>query len=183
MSKTAERTHPELWETVKAELKESSKGGKAGEWSARKAQLAVQEYKKRGGGYRGKAGKDTTLKPWGEPEWQPQAGRAGAESGRAGAEAGERYQAREAAEPDYETPRAGGKERGEAVKEPKPLPRRARSKAVSVKSARYRPEPKPVPVAAPTKADLLRQAKMLEIDGRSRMTKDELARAVRYAKH
>ena len=53
MSKAAERTHPELWEEVKAEVKEGEKGGKAGEWSARKAQLAVQEYKKRGGGYRG----------------------------------------------------------------------------------------------------------------------------------
>jgi hypothetical protein len=29
-----------------------SKGGDAGEWSARKAQLLAREYKKRGGGYK-----------------------------------------------------------------------------------------------------------------------------------
>jgi hypothetical protein len=34
-------------------MKSSDKGGKAGQWSARKAQLAVQAYKKAGGGYGG----------------------------------------------------------------------------------------------------------------------------------
>jgi len=37
-----------LFETIKA----GSKGGKPGQWSARKAQLLASEYKKKGGGYK-----------------------------------------------------------------------------------------------------------------------------------
>ena len=33
-------------------IKSGSKGGSAGQWSARKAQLLASEYKKAGGGYR-----------------------------------------------------------------------------------------------------------------------------------
>jgi hypothetical protein len=35
-----------------AEIKAGSKGGNAGQWSGRKAQLLAVEYKKKGGGYR-----------------------------------------------------------------------------------------------------------------------------------
>jgi hypothetical protein len=48
MSTTAKRSDPKLWEKVKAEVTAGDKGGEAGEWSARKAQLAVAEYKKSG---------------------------------------------------------------------------------------------------------------------------------------
>jgi hypothetical protein len=34
------------------EILAGSRGGKPGQWSARKAQLLALEYKKRGGGYR-----------------------------------------------------------------------------------------------------------------------------------
>ena len=37
-----------LFESIKA----GSKGGRPGQWSARKAQILAREYKKRGGGYR-----------------------------------------------------------------------------------------------------------------------------------
>ena len=47
--KSAKKNYPKLWEKVKREVTASEKGGKAGQWSARKAQLAVQLYKKRGG--------------------------------------------------------------------------------------------------------------------------------------
>ena len=50
MAATAKKSDPELWEKVKAEVSAGDKGGHAGEWSARTAQFAVQEYKKRGGG-------------------------------------------------------------------------------------------------------------------------------------
>ena len=53
MSETAEKTDPALWEKVKEEITAGAKGGKKGQWSARKAQMAVAEYKKRGGGYAG----------------------------------------------------------------------------------------------------------------------------------
>ncbi len=48
MATRTRRTQPELWESVKAEITASDKGGHAAQWSARKAQLAVQEYKRRG---------------------------------------------------------------------------------------------------------------------------------------
>ena len=61
MSSKVERSDPQLWERVKRDLTRSDKGGKPEQWSARKAQLAVQEYKRRGGGYRGCKPKDTSL--------------------------------------------------------------------------------------------------------------------------
>lgn len=44
-------TDPGLREAVKAEVLAGDKGGRAGQWSARKAQLVAAEYKRRGGGY------------------------------------------------------------------------------------------------------------------------------------
>jgi hypothetical protein len=61
MSETAEKTDPKLWEEVKDEVTAGSKGGKKGQWSARKAQMAVAEYKKRGGGYKGEKDEDNSL--------------------------------------------------------------------------------------------------------------------------
>jgi hypothetical protein len=49
-------------------VKSSSKGGDPGEWSARKAQLAVLKYKKAGGGYSG-AKKETSLSKWTKQKW------------------------------------------------------------------------------------------------------------------
>ena len=41
MAAVAEKTDPKLWEEVKARVMAGEKGGHAGQWSARKAQLAV----------------------------------------------------------------------------------------------------------------------------------------------
>lgn len=65
MAKT-NRTDPKLWDKVKRELEASDKGGDPGQWSARKAQMAVQEYKRRGGGYQGAKPADHDLKDWNE---------------------------------------------------------------------------------------------------------------------
>jgi len=43
-------TKPKLREKLKAKIMAGSKGGKPGQWSARKAQLLAQEYKSAGGG-------------------------------------------------------------------------------------------------------------------------------------
>jgi hypothetical protein len=51
---TAVKKNPALWKRIVARVKAGSKGGDAGQWSARKAQLAVSEYKKAGGGYSGR---------------------------------------------------------------------------------------------------------------------------------
>jgi hypothetical protein len=45
-------TKPTLRKRLFQKIKAGSKGGSAGQWSARKAQLLASEYKKAGGGYR-----------------------------------------------------------------------------------------------------------------------------------
>ncbi len=45
-------TKPELRKRLFRQIKAGTKGGKAGQWSARKAQLLAARYKKNGGGYR-----------------------------------------------------------------------------------------------------------------------------------
>ena len=42
------RTDEGKWKRIVASVKASDKGGKPGQWSARKAQLASQKYKKSG---------------------------------------------------------------------------------------------------------------------------------------
>ena len=53
MSKTAKRTNEKMWKSIVASVKSGSSGGRPGQWSARKAQIATKRYKKRGGGYKG----------------------------------------------------------------------------------------------------------------------------------
>ena len=45
-------TQPELREEIKAEVMAGDRGGKPGQWSARKAQMVAHEYEARGGGYK-----------------------------------------------------------------------------------------------------------------------------------
>jgi hypothetical protein len=72
-------THPEPREQIKEEIKASDKGGKEGQWSARKSQLLTQEYEKRGGGYKGeKDESQKNLEKWTEEEWQTKEGDADA---------------------------------------------------------------------------------------------------------
>ena len=70
------RNNPILWESVKKSIKRCSKGGKSGQWSARKAQLAVAEYKKRGGKYAKNSTKpkDTSLGKWTSQKWGTKSG-------------------------------------------------------------------------------------------------------------
>tara|TARA_R100000388_G_scaffold2114_1_gene2937 strand:- start:90 stop:278 length:189 start_codon:yes stop_codon:yes gene_type:complete len=44
-------TKPTMRKNLFQKIKAGSKGGKPGQWSARKAQLLAAEYKRRGGGY------------------------------------------------------------------------------------------------------------------------------------
>ena len=44
-------TKPALRKAIFNRIKGGSKGGRPGQWSARKAQLLANQYKKRGGGY------------------------------------------------------------------------------------------------------------------------------------
>lgn len=45
-------TKPTMRKNIVADVKASSKGGKAGQWSARKAQAVAKQYKAKGGGYK-----------------------------------------------------------------------------------------------------------------------------------
>jgi hypothetical protein len=45
-------TKPALRKRIFARIKSGAKGGKAGQWSARKAQMLAKEYKAEGGGYK-----------------------------------------------------------------------------------------------------------------------------------
>lgn len=81
---TAKRDDPDLWEAVKAKVTAGSRGGKPGQWSARKAQMAVAEYQKRGGGYVGPKSPRNALAKWTREEW-------GTKSGKASLKTGERY--------------------------------------------------------------------------------------------
>ena len=70
MSQENKYTKPELRENIKDRVMAGSKGGKPGQWSARKAQLVAQEYKKAGGGYQGGKGeKQKSLEKSGEEKW------------------------------------------------------------------------------------------------------------------
>ena len=58
-------------ERIKNRIMAGSKGGKPGQWSARKAQLLAAEYKKAGGGYTGKKTKaQKSLSSWTKQKWR-----------------------------------------------------------------------------------------------------------------
>lgn len=64
------RTNETLWKKVVAQVKSGTKGGKAGQWSARKAQLATKIYKDKGGSYSGEKTKaQKSLTKWTKEDW------------------------------------------------------------------------------------------------------------------
>jgi hypothetical protein len=161
--KTAKKSDPRLWEKVKKEVTRSEKGGNAGQWSARKAQMATQEYKARGGGYEGPRQEDTHLHQWTREEWDTKSGRKSGESG-------ERYLPRKAREAlsKEEYDRTTAKKRADTGKGKQ---HSSQPKDIARKTARHRGN-------GPTKAELYEQAKKRDIPGRSRMSKAQLEKAL-----
>ena len=45
-------TKPTMRKRLFSQIKAGSKGGRAGQWSARKAQMLAKQYKAKGGGYK-----------------------------------------------------------------------------------------------------------------------------------
>jgi|TARA_B100000073_G_C23635933_1_gene534545 hypothetical protein len=45
-------TKPTMRKRLFSKIKAGTKGGKAGQWSARKAQMLAKQYKSKGGGYK-----------------------------------------------------------------------------------------------------------------------------------
>ena len=71
-SKSSPKTYtkPELREKIKAEVLAGDKGGKPGQWSARKAQMVAHEYEQEGGGYKEPPNEQQqSLKEWGDEHW------------------------------------------------------------------------------------------------------------------
>ena len=162
---SAKKTDPELWEKVKDEYMESDKGGEPGQWSARKAQLAVQEYKKRGGGYEddGPDQEDTDLHKWTEEDW-------GTKSGSESAASGERYLPKKVrmllTEDEYARSTQKKKDGDQQFVD---QPDDVKEKVSYIKEN------------GPTKEMLMERAQDLDIDGRSDMDKDELLQAIEDA--
>jgi len=72
---TAVKKNPGLWKKIVARVKAGTKGGDAGEWSARKAQLAVSLYKKSGGRYSGAKSPSNSLSKWSSQNWTTSTGK------------------------------------------------------------------------------------------------------------
>jgi hypothetical protein len=80
---TAKKKDPAKWKRIVAAVKAGTKGGDAGQWSARKAQLAVQKYKKAGGGYEGKKSSSNSLSKWTKQKWGTASGEKSKDTGEA----------------------------------------------------------------------------------------------------
>ena len=83
MAKDAAQTYtePELRERLKERIQAGDRGGRPGQWSARKSQLLVREYEKAGGGYVEDGHRTPAqehLKQWGEQDWHTASGDADA---------------------------------------------------------------------------------------------------------
>ena len=170
VAKTADKTDPALWDKVKQRVTQEDKGGRAGEWSARKAQLAVSEYKKAGGGYRGRKAADNTLVKWQREDW-------GTKSSAESLKSGERYlpkaarQSLTAEEYKHTTAkkRADTKHGAQFSQQPKDV---AKKTAAARKSGT---------ADTTTRKALMAEAAHKKIPGRSRMSKAELAHALGQA--
>ncbi|MDB5544029.1 MAG: hypothetical protein JWO64_1178 [Hyphomicrobiales bacterium] len=166
MAATAKKTDPKLWERVKAKVTRGAKGGRPGQWSARKAQLAVHDYKAAGGAYAGPKAADNRLSQWEREDW-------GTKSGRRSRDTGERYLPKKA--------RASMTSAEYAQTTARKRKDTAKGKQVSrqpAKEARKTSAARRASSVRKTRAELYEAAERAQIPGRSRMKRDELERAL-----
>ncbi len=169
MGKVAKKADPELWARVKREVTEGDKGGKPGQWSARKAQLASHEYQARGGKYAGGKSKDNSLDKWTQEDW-------GSKSGEKSGDTGERDLPKKAREElsDEEHRRTTAKKRADTKKGRQFS---GQPEDVARKAAKHRDTGKG-DGGGKTRAELYAEAKRRGIPGRSGMDKASLERAL-----
>lgn len=132
-------TKPALRERIKERIMKGDKGGRPGQWSARKAQLLAHEYEKAGGGYKGpKSPAQKSLSKWSREKWGTKSGRPSIVGPRA---TGERYlpeKARKALSPKQYKATSAAKRRGIRLgKQYVPQP-----KSIAKKTAKFRMSPK-----------------------------------------
>lgn len=66
----SQATDVKLWEKIKRKWHDGEKGGVPRQWNARKAQLAVQEYKRLGGTYKtARPSSENSLVRWTQEDW------------------------------------------------------------------------------------------------------------------
>lgn len=165
-------TKPKLREQIKDELMQSDKGGKPGQWSARKSQLLVQEYEKQGGGYQGEKDEAAkSLEQWTEQDWQTQSGDAKARKG----DKTKRYLPKavwnrlsESEKQEVEQRKQKQSQNGEQYVEWTPAVKRAMAEVEGDEEN----------LADLTKSELYDMARDRDLSGRSNMNKDELIAAL-----
>jgi hypothetical protein len=162
-------TDPRLRERIKRRLKRSARGGRPGQWSARKSQLLVQEYERRGGGYRG--GKDEAARSLGRWSAQRLSTRDEAARARGGGSVA-RYLPREAWR------RLSPAERREAETSKRRAERQGRSRVAWPAAVKRVMRELDEEREQTTKAALYERARALDLPRRSRMNKAQLYEAV-----
>ena len=184
MSKTAkdykkDYTEPELRVKLKDEIMAGDKGGKPGQWSARKSQLLTHEYESHGGGYKHSGEKtdaQKSLENWTGEEWQTQDG------GEAEQDDGtmKRYlpkaawdQLSESEKKDTEAKKRAASQHGRQFVDNTDAAKAAKQK---VKTAEDGDKLREM-----SKKSLHELASDFEIEGRSAMSKDELIHALQQA--
>jgi hypothetical protein len=70
-----------LWDRIKNKVQQGSKGGLPGQWSARKAQLLVKEYKDKGGKFTGEKSRNNSLVKWTRENWRTKSGKPSLKTG------------------------------------------------------------------------------------------------------
>ncbi len=169
-------TAPDLRREIKDELMDSDKGGEPGQWSARKSQMLVKEYERRGGGYRQDEKDEAakSLEEWTAQDWQTIEGSADADD----EGTMKRYlpakiwamltdeQANKAEQTKIKT-----SDKGQQYADWPDFIKRAMVAAGFAENAD----------ADPTLDDLQTWARQLDISGRSDMNKDDLMEAIRDA--
>jgi hypothetical protein len=68
-TKVSKKTNEKMWKRIVSSVKSGSAGGRPGQWSARKAQIATKRYKKAGGGYKGAKSSSNSLSKWSKQKW------------------------------------------------------------------------------------------------------------------
>jgi hypothetical protein len=172
MAAIAKKTRKALWDEVKTKVTEAGKGGRPGQWSARKAQLATQEYKARGGTYDGAKSKDNHLSQWTNADWNTKSGAKSQDSG-------ERYLPKRArktlTENEYKRTTLKKKADTAKGKQFSAQPKDIAKKTSGARTSDRRDEGR---LADLTRVELLKRAASRGIAGRSRMRKAELLRAL-----
>lgn len=168
-------TDPDLRRRIKDELMQNDKGGKPGQWSARKSQMLAREYEAQGGGYKGeKDERARSLDEWTDQDWQTEEG----DNRARGGNITKRYLPKKVwdmlsdeEKEEADRVKEAASRKGEQHVEWTPAVKRAMGKLGQDDNDK-----------GVSKQDLFEQAKKLAIKGRSKMNKQELQKAIKDAK-